>query len=50
MCNVLSGGAESTCVHIEAGKELDQRFADPLVVIHDKNDVVVRHQRDGTAI
>jgi hypothetical protein len=50
MCNVLSGGAESARAHIEAPKELDQRFADSLVVVHDENDVVGLHQRDGTAL
>jgi hypothetical protein len=40
--HVLGSGSERDRAHIEARKELGQRFADPTIVVHDENDVVIR--------
>jgi hypothetical protein len=46
---VFGGRTERHRVHIEAGQELDERLADPAVVVNDEDDVVLRHRRDGTS-
>ena len=48
--HVLGSGTERDRVHIEARKKLGQRFADPTVVVHDENDVVLSiHLCDSAA-
>ena len=38
--DVLSSRAERDHVHVEARQQISQRFANPPIVIHDKDDVV----------
>jgi glyoxylase-like metal-dependent hydrolase (beta-lactamase superfamily II) len=44
---VFRGGTQCDRMHIEAGKQVDQRCADAAVVIEDENDVVFRIHNEG---
>ena len=48
--HVFGSGTERHGVHVEARKKHGQRLADPTIVVHDEDDVVlrVRHSRHGT--
>ena len=43
ICDVLSSRTERDHVQVEARQQVSQRFANPPVIIHDKDDMVLRH-------